>query len=209
VEGEREVTRGICYVAYGDKALNECAQSLETLRWYHKKLPVTVISDKSHALHADYKHAQSVDAGGRWAKLNLDTWSPYDETLYIDADTRIRERLDVLFQSLEDGYEFVIVPSNNQSAGNLLWHVSEGERETTYDEVGYTPLQLQGGVFAFRKTDAVLALFEAWREEWERYKDQDQGALLRAIHRVPVRYRLLGRPFNGTTVIQHLFGRCR
>jgi len=201
------VTDGIVYVAYGDKARSECEASIETLQRIHR-YPVTVISDQPFP-GAAFKYAPQIDLGGRWAKLNLDEWSPYENTLYIDADTRIRADLSHLFNVLRAGFELCIAPSTQQGRDHLLWHVGEGERKTTFNELGYLPVQLQGGVFSFRKTKQVMELFATWREEWERWNGQDQGALLRAIHRVPVRYWLLGRPFNGTTVIQHNFGGCR
>jgi len=68
-------------------------------------------------------------------------------------------------------------------------------------------LSLQGGVFFFRKSPQAHAFFESWRQEWGRFGDQDQGAMLRAMALSPLRVWLLGRPWNGGAVIGHLFGR--
>lgn len=142
---------------------------------------------------------------GRWAKVNLDALSPWSYTLYLDADTRIHGVLESGWAILRSGWDIAIAPSTVQG-GDILWHVDEEERAATIAELGYQPLQLQGGVIFFRKCEAVKDFFAAWREEWERWRGQDQGALLRAMHRSPVRMWMLGRDWNGGALIQHRYG---
>ncbi len=148
------------------------------------------------------------DQGGRWAKVNLDRLSPYDLTLYIDADTRVRQDVSAAFELLADGWDVVVAHSAQQGDG-WLWHVGEAERNVTAREIGLGGVQLQAGMIGFRKSDAVTRLFSAWRDEWERWQGQDQAALLRALYREPVRVWLLGRPWNGGAVIEHRFGAVR
>ena len=75
----------------------------------------------------------------------------------------------------------MIAPSRFQHSA-VLQHINQKERELTFAELGTSELlQLQGGVFFFRKSAAVLDLFAAWRAEWERFKDQDHAALLRSL----------------------------
>jgi len=75
--------------------------------------------------------------------------------------------------------------------------------------VGPIVVQLQGGVLFWRRNEATTRLFERWRAEWARYRQQDQGALLRALYTEPVRVWLLGRPWNGGNLIEHLCGRAK
>ncbi len=199
---------GVCYVVYGEQAQAAARQSIQTLVEYggiHAR-SITVIGDVlPNVQHIPF----ASDANGRWAKVNLDILSPYDQTVYIDADTLIRNSIQPLFDLLTSGFELAIVPSTNQTDNDLLWHVSKPEREATYDMLGYQPVQLQGGVFSFRKSHAIGRLFAYWRVEWKRWHDQDQAALLRALARQPVKVWLMGRPFNGGAVIAHLFGKAR
>jgi hypothetical protein len=100
----------------------------------------------------------------------------------------------------------VITPSPQQD-GETLWHVSEAERETTFDEWGTAQvLQLQCGVMWFTLTDRVREFFNLWREEWLRWQGQDQAAFLRALNRFPLKVWLLGRPFDGGAVVGHRWG---
>lgn len=199
-------SQGVIYVAYGDNARNEARISagMVTEKGY---LPVSIISDQPLD-SLPHIYAPDRDWGGRLAKLNLDILSPYRDTLYLDADTRPYQDLFVIFALLADGFDLIITPSVNQH-GECLIHLSEQERDETWAEVGYIPLQLQGGLFAFRKSAVMSEFFAVWRDEWQRYQDQDQGAMLRALHKVPLRLWLLGRPFNGGAVVGHRFGTAR
>jgi hypothetical protein len=193
--------RGIVYVAYGLAArrqmpLNRRALELAAMN----DLPICVIDETVFPRR---------DVGARWAKLNLDTLSPFESTLYLDADTRVRADIRVGFDILADGFDLVITPSSSQGS-RLFQHVGESEREYTFERLQNPfPLQLQGGVFWFRKSVRTLILFSVWRREWEQYGDQDQAALLRALDAAQVRTWLLSGEFNGGSLVDHYFGQAR
>ena len=188
-------SRGVVYIAIGKEAQAEAAESIKALE---TQLPVVVID------RGDYE--DPVQAS-RWAKVNLDKLVPWAEVCYLDADTRARADISTIFEILDDGWDWVMVPSQNQGA-DTLWHLSEEEREATLDEV-LCPVQLQAGVFWFRRNERTEHLFTEWRKEWLRWRGQDQGAFLRALSKAPVRMWMLGFPWNGGAAIAHLFGRTR
>lgn len=200
--------RGACLIAYGPKAEAEAQQCIESLLQFHD-LPYAIASDVSGRHHVkiwqtdDYTDVQR----SRWAKVTLDMWSPFDETLYLDADTRVQGSVEHGYEMLDDGWDMVITPSAHQGSDNM-WHIAPDEREYTYllYECGDV-LQLQGGVFWFRRSAAITALFNAWRDEWRKWQQFDQAALLRALILSPVKVHLLGRPFNGGAVVAHRHGR--
>ena len=199
--------RGVVTIAQGDNARNQAKAAIGMLKRVGFELPVAVIADRPVAGGAQHVYAedQADDPGARWPKVNLDRISPFEHTLYMDADTRaMSAEICVGFELLTDGWELVITPSANQG-DDWLWHVGDEEQELTEAEYGARIVVLQGGVFFFRKCEAVTRLFEAWRTEWLRYRDQDQAALLRAMGQAPVKCWLLGRPFNGGSVVKHLF----
>lgn len=198
------MTAGVVYVAFGNKAISECQMSIAALRRV-SQLPIATISQ--HPIDGA-KHVPFDDPrwGARFAKLNLDTLSPFDDTLYIDADTRPRQDVTPLLTPLANGFDWVIAPSTNQG-DKALWHVDAYEREATLDAFGYTPIQLQAGVFAFRRNEATAALFKSWRAEWGKMgATQDQAALLRALQCSPVRLWLLSAALSDI-LVAHVWGR--
>lgn len=195
------MTRGVCLIAYGDKAEQEARECIESLRKFHDWR--YILMNNSIDAPPDFDNIQK----SRYAKVTLDLWSPFTDTLYLDADTRVQGDLSAGFDMLDDGLEMLITHSAAQGNENM-WHVAPDEREATYEVWGCGDLlQLQGGVFWFRKCDNVTRFFEAWRREWFRWRQFDQAALLRALRCSAVRLHILGRPFNGGSVVQHRHGR--
>ena len=197
---------GVIYIAYGTAAQAEAAASIASLKRHNKRLPVLCITDAQTMKGADHIMRFGGDEGwgARRAKLHVDQLAPWDRFLYLDADTRVNGPITAGFDILADGFDLVITASDNQET-RLLWHVSDADRELTLMD-NPRPLQLQGGVFFACKTDRTRAFFQAWREEWAKFGTQDQGALIRALGREPVRTWLLGKPYNGGELVTHRFG---
>lgn len=200
--------RGVCLIAYGDKAEREAHECLTTLKQFHD-WPYRIAADSIGHQHigleqtAGYSNIQK----SRWAKVTLDLWTPFEQTLYLDADTRVQGDISAGFEMLEDGWEMVMSPSGQQGKQNM-WHVSPDEREATYEAYQCNEvLQMQGGVFWFGKSLAVSAFFAAWRDTWLRWQQFDQAALLRALRVAPVKLHLLSKVYNGGALIQHRHGR--
>lgn len=194
--------RGAMIVGIGQKALGEARLAEKALRQSNPGLEVCVVQRVE--ADAGWNAAQL----GRWAKMRLDVLSPFEETVYLDADTRAQADLGAGFKALEEGFDLALAFSENQGSESL-WHVEEDERRMTRREMGFEGLQLQAGVMFVRRCEETHGLFKTWREEWLRFRGQDQAALMRALLKKPVRLWVLGRPWNGGTVVQHLFGRCR
>lgn len=203
------MTNGVILIALGPAAQREAAAALASLRQHHS-LPIAVIGDPVPGADQVITPPSGGPGGpaSRLAKLNLDTLSPFERTLYLDADTRVHGDLGAGFRILDGGWDLAIAPSGRQGH-DTLGHLPPADRDYTLAALETPePLNLQAGVFFFHR-ERCAPLFAAWREEWHRFKDQDQGALLRALGRVPLRVWILGRDWNGGQLIEHLFGRAR
>jgi hypothetical protein len=196
---------GVVYVAYGQKAKQEAMESIKSLK-QHNSLPVTVI-DESKFNGGDF---MTDSQRARWGKLNIPELVDYDRVLYADADTRFGADITPGFDILDE-WDMAIVPSKNQGSA-LFAHIPNAvEKETTLTEIGNPwPLQMQCGLM-FIHRERCAGFFAEWKKSWLEYKDQDQAAFLRALHREPIRVWILGKPWNSDNgeIVSHLFGRCR
>lgn len=187
-------------VVYGEAAEVSVRRALDALDSICPELPVTVYRERTDG----YTDTQC----SRWAKVTMQDWTPYDVTAYLDADTQVYQPIDAGFAAIEDGWDVALTPSQNQGE-QMLWHVAEPERSETIASLPFNTLQLQAGVMFFARNARTRALWARWRVEWERYKGQDQGALLRALYACPVKVWLLGREWNGGSMIGHHWGAVR
>ncbi len=202
---------GVIYIAYGDSAAYYAKRSIDSLRRVHPDLPVSAIGSAVEGATGllayeppRWQPAQR-QLKARAAKFELFRMTPHDYTLYLDADTIPYHSLEVGFKMLQDGFDMVIVPSANQGK-DIFWHIDKAERETTLNELGITPVQLQAGIFWFAKNERVGKFFAEWHNEWERFGQHDQAAFMRALQNVPLKLFLLGRQFNGGAAIAHQHG---
>ena len=88
------MSRGVLYMVWGEKAEAALGRSLASLRQYHPELPHEVI-----------RLPPGTDAcQGLLEKSRMMELTPFDETLFLDADTVVLDRLDFGFvQALRYG----------------------------------------------------------------------------------------------------------
>ena len=185
-------TVGIVYIVYGNRARLEFEQSKRTLQ---NDWPVFVI---------DETVCRDIGKPGRNAKTQLYELSPFEYTLFLDADTRVHGDLSIGFNMLRDGWELIMVPSYDTSFPKIL---KLDEWETMKDR--QWPRMLNTGVMWFKKTIRISGLFKTWHREWLQFKDRDQGAFMRALVNNPVQLFLLSKAYNSGEVVEHLFGRAQ
>lgn len=192
---------GIATIAVGEKPLLENKRCVDSIR---KHLPdVSIVTITKFLDNSDM-------VSSRLIKTSLINHIPqeWQYCIYLDSDTRlISPDLLRIFDILQSGYDLVICPSTSQD----FWHIDEKERTETFNLLEYQPLQLQGGVFGFSVNDKMREFFLRLSNEYLLYCNQDQAAIVRALHECPVKYWLLGNSFNGYngSVVKHLFGNTR
>jgi len=142
-----------------------------------------------------------VDIGGRCAKTKIYDLAPaeWDYVMYLDADTEIIADISFLYQILEDGWDMFICknPARFHVIKNMVRPDNGKECDVTFRQLGSQELlQLNGGVFGFRRNERTAAFFRAWHEEWQRWGSRDQAALLRALWKNPVKLFVLSNHWN-------------
>jgi hypothetical protein len=195
---------GVYLVAFGRPSRKCAARLIGSLRRHMPGLPICLCSDRRLGTEDVFVQRDDVDVGGRSAKLMVDELAPADwrYVLYLDADTEAVGSLEFLFQVLEDGWEFVIAKdmAKYSTVRMMVRPDNRDEAEATWREIGTDQaLQYNGGMMGFRRCDRTAAFFRRWREEWERWGKRDQGALIRALHKGPLRLYVLTNHWNAST----------
>jgi len=193
--------RGIYCVAFGDPARESCKRMMESVKKYMPDIPIALCAAKAIGPEDVLIIEPDSDIGGRRAKLRAYELSPaeWETVLYLDADTEVVAPIYQYFEWVEDGWEMAICKDiyPNDVLGHIRSKVHPSEARATEKITGtWDVLQLNGGAWSFRRCAETEEFFLAWRREWERWAQRDQGALIRAMYTHPLRILLLGNEWN-------------
>lgn len=199
--------QGIYYVAYGIPARECFKRALISVRKYLGDIPVCLVSDSPIEIDLEYQFIQypDNDIGARGNKTKIYDLAPkeWEYILYLDADTEvISSDVMFLFEPLKDGFDCVFClnplsyvlmsdmnrPDNKEEMDNLLEIYGTGDL-----------IQLNGGVFAFRRNETTEKVFSGWHQEWLKYGKRDQAALDRSLYYTPCKLYVLGVEWNTVT----------
>ncbi len=201
-----KLQRGIYIVAYGGPAREEAKKLIASCRQHIPHIPIAVAATTPVADEEFNIELPDADVGARIAKLRAHEVTPFENTLYLDADTEvISDEILLYFKIVEDGFDLVIAtdPPKHQRLSTFRNYANSAEMEHLRAEHGdLNVLQMNGGVWAFRK-DTTAGFFKAWRNRWEVFGKKDQGALSLALRDCPLRVFVLGNEYNYFTLPQH------
>lgn len=189
--------RGILYLAYGQKARHGAVNGVRGIRAHKSSLPVAVISDKGLGEGEILVWHLDCDVGARTPKTRMYALSPFRRTLYLDADTTLLRSPDSAFRLL-DWFDVALGIDINKILRNAKWHALIPEEvQRTKEEIGTEEvLYYNSGVILFGRNERNRRMFQQWHTEWCRWRKQDQLAMIRAIHKCPVRIAPMREPWN-------------
>lgn len=194
------MNRGVYIVAFGEPARRCAARLVASIRVHMPGLPVALCSSRALGVEDVLVVQPDSDVGGRRAKLRAYELTPpeWEAVLYLDADTELVAPIDPLFQWVEDGWEFVICRDVGETLHSFQRKNNLAELAQLKVAVGGTfdLVQFNGGVWSFRRCDAVRDFMGRWRSEWEVHAQRDQGALVRALYQKPLRVMVVEHTWN-------------
>lgn len=229
------MTDGIAYIAFGKKAQREAEKSILSIRDVGVNLPVISVGDigVSGTLFRSWKLSTPFCGDGKFSfragevKPFLCKLSPFQNTLYLDADTTIKKDFTAGFDYLR-GNDICV--SYHVNPAGETWYVDEvfgdpklspkishssvKERELTQGMIGNKRMPfVNTGVIFFRASNITEVFFQTWYREWMIFRDWDeQMAFHRAMVRCPETKVLLLPPVwnqkyeNKDTIILHRMG---
>ena len=157
------MTKGFITIASGKEEYYILAHNL--LRSYRyfcdQPLPFAILADRENAYTADFDDCIIFPDGASNSyldKLSLAEFTPYDITVFIDADCLAYGNLNVLFDHFQDADDFScfgrVLPLDDKT-GWFEYENLGGLQETVSYVVG-----LHGGIYYMRKGSAALKVFE-------------------------------------------------
>jgi hypothetical protein len=173
--------RGVIYIATGRVYVDEALISAASLKVHMPGLPITIFSnlaindpniDRTVRIGSDSSPPTSA------TKFTHIGESPYRETLYLDSDTYVCDRLDDLFVLLKF-FDLAAAHSPRRAMHEI-------------DGVPDSFPELNSGVILFRRCAAVQALFSAWADAFARNLELMQRDEIRWLYPPHKRARILG-----------------
>jgi len=217
--------RGVIYMCWGEQAIEQARLSMASL-WERAALPVVVVGDEE-AMEAFAEEPRVTvkvldtdpfDPGRRPGlrflagriKPLLCRLSPFEQSLYVDADTDFMASPDTGFDLL-DRWDFIVAETETRTLENGIADAAELRWTAQWLGAGQL-LYHNSGMLFWRRCEAVERLFDLWSEEWQRFQGWDeQVALLRALLRSEALYLTVPHTWNcreqaRTTLLHHEFG---
>lgn len=187
VDGQSEKTRGVIYAATGEAYLETARRSARSLRKHCPGLPITLFSDIDDQSGL-FDRVVRIDGAHERSKVDAICDTPYDETLYLDTDTLIREDISDLFDLLQR-FDIAI-------ARVVLW------QRKAHQQHWKTPMppaftEPNTGVVLYRKTEKMQHFLAEYRAAfYDLGSYNDQITMRETIWTSDVHYYVLPEQYN-------------
>lgn len=202
----RSPSKGVLYLALGEEYGRLATDSARTLRLHGYDGPVRVVTDRPSRDLADLECEAHVVGelsrgfASRFHKTQLYRWS-FERTLFLDADTVVISSIGEIWEQLA-GHDMAMAPDMHASVGHVLTHSvnDPARRAPEYQlmrDLGLTGRRYyNSGVMLFGQGRRTADAFDRWHREWNRFRGEDQLALVRAIAASGLRVRTLDSSWN-------------
>ncbi|MEH7495905.1 hypothetical protein, partial [Neobacillus niacini] len=156
------VKRGFITIATGKEKYYLLARNLLfSYRQFSKDpLPFGIITDKENEYTKEFDDVviMSDSSFSYMDKLKLYRYSPYEETIFIDADSLAYKDLNTYWDYFHDASDFSCFGSIHDINSKSGWFYNEGLGKYK-DKVSFIP-NFNGGIYYLRKTPLCASVFE-------------------------------------------------
>lgn len=190
--------------------------SAVSFRRFHPE-PILMITDRPNSVWRRVKEAFNIDCrvidtgfqdnchrSSRVLKTQMFKLSPFDRTIFIDADTFVMKRLSALWRAPDGSHPVAMTLSQSQPRVRDIAKDKARMKKMTYLHDYELTVKVAGpdaphycsSTVAWRSNIALSELSEVWLREWNRFKSRDMMALARAISHVKVPVKRLDRKYS-------------
>jgi hypothetical protein len=223
----KSITRGILYLVTGRRVFyTECVKSITSLRAQGNTDRILVFAENPANISgldvvADVEVRKAPIEGttgfelSRLLKTCMYELSPFDQTLYLDADTMILRPIEGIWSYIVQAPVAAALDIYPTIADRPKSRWTDEEMAETLRECMPKSKHYNAGILLFRRDPDAARLFVEWKREWEKFRSIDQLAFVRAVSSVgidiktiPPEYnsRLRSSPAMLNVVIYHQYG---
>lgn len=194
------IERGILFIATGPSYLAEAIGAARSVRKAWPGIPLTLMADEAPPAGC-FDHVEIVEAErSSRDKPRLMGRSPFEQTIFLDADIYCCAPLPELFDQL-DRFELLAAYDD----GRFSTKIDQATGEEQFVKVPGIPdsfPELNTGVMAFRRTAATAALFDRWLVEYDEVLNgtladhHDQPSFRASVYHSDVRFGILPSEYN-------------
>ncbi len=150
-------------------------------------LPIAIFTDQT-VTDPVFASVGKIDKPHFRSKVDYLNASPFEQTLYLDSDVRVVDRLDELFRLLE---QFEL------AAAHVRYRFSRKRQKIWNLELPRSFPQLNCGVLLYRKTPNVAKLYDDWSRAFQAGSfSEDQIAFRELLWLSAVRFYVFGPEYN-------------
>jgi hypothetical protein len=183
-------TRGVIYVATGQKHFAEALRSAKSVQRMMPGFPMAIFTDQAPP-DGLFERVIKVEGGGlgRPAKIRAMANSPYEETLFLDSDTYMCQPCEDVFWPLAR-YDLAVVHEVYRN-------------EYAFEDFPESFPALNTGVLAFRRNELTQAFFKDWEQSYTEVYSQkrpaDQPAFRHTLFESRLLHYILPHEYNFRT----------
>ncbi|GAA5067909.1 putative nucleotide-diphospho-sugar transferase [Roseibacterium beibuensis] len=151
-------TRGVIYVATGAAYVTDACASARTLREASPGIEIDLYCDAADGVEDGlFDKIHIIENPHKRSKVDYIWQTRFDRALFLDNDTRIVADISNLFDLL-DRFDLCLAHAHSRErpSTNQTWRT----------EIPSCFPQLNSGVFLFRRSEAVVAMFREWADAY-------------------------------------------
>ncbi len=181
------MTRGVVWVATGAAHVDAARASAASVRARNPGLATAIFCDAEDP-GPEFDRVQPVEGAHARSKVDCLPRTPFDETLYLDTDTRVTGDLGDLFRLLE---RFDVAAAHRvRDPARMRGPAPEGGPPRAFPEHN-------GGVLLYRSSPGVMSFLEDWRTRYHSGgASADQIGLRAALWASDLRIGVLPARYN-------------
>jgi hypothetical protein len=164
--------QGVIYVATGELFVKMAAMSAVSVKDHNPGLPVHIFTDCDTASYGCFDSATRISDPHSRSKVDYVSETPYQRTLFLDADTWVCEDITHMFELL-DRYDIAL--SYDDGRARRPKRYAGGPAPKTFQP-------FNSGVILYKRSDKTLKLFDSWKKTYHKEgRQRDQMSLRNLI----------------------------